>query len=83
MDVRDLIIHRSTELRVETGTDELVSSDLSSIFTEASDKAEAQEMAEDLVSIDLVVIIGNRLRFGIIRLIEGSPLGTGASHRVD
>lgn len=40
VDVSNLIDDRSTEFRVEAGSNELVSSDLSSIFTEASYKAE-------------------------------------------
>jgi hypothetical protein len=83
VDIRNCIIHGSTEFRVQSRTDEHIGCNLSSVFTEASHEAELQERSENSVGVNLVIVIGHGLRLRIIRLIEGSPFRTTTSHGVD
>jgi len=83
VDILNHIIDGSTELGVNAHGDELVGGDLSSIFTEGSHEAELQEGSEDLVSVNLVIIVGHGLTFWVIRVEECSPLGTTTSHGIN
>ena len=83
MDFSDHIVDGGTELGVKALSDELVSGDSSSVFSEASAEAELEERSETLVSVNLVVVVGHGLAFWVIRLKVGSPFGTAASHGID